>query len=322
MVKNIFCIGGANIDRKLKSSANLLPGTSNPVVSNTTFGGVARNVAENLARWTNRVHLQCVVGKDAAGQQLLAHMQKLGVNTDKCFVLENHATSHYYALLNSGGELHIALADMDIYDHIPIETFIQSWNEWSNYTIIFIDTNLPAALIDYALHQAEAKQAKLIIDPVSVPKAKRLPHSLKNVFLIKPNQLEASILTGITIHSVNDCFKAGVALLNRGVENVVISLGNSGYVIVNDSQQEHIQTLQFNDVHDVNGAGDAFIAGILFGLQEDSSILHACELGAAAAAFTVQSHKTVAEEITAAHLRAFIHNKKIITKENEHAAIL
>ena len=79
--------------------------------------------------------------------------------------------------------------------------------------------------------------------------------------------------------------------------------------------------IEFSEVIDVSGAGDAFFSGILYGLQQNNTIEDACQIGAAAAAYTVQSPLTVANDITVSRLHAFIHNQKII-KEQTHAAVL
>ncbi len=314
----IFCIGGANLDRKLTSLGVLTPGTSNPVNSNTSWGGVARNVAENLSHWTHNIHLQCVIGADKEGQQLIQHMQQKGVHVDHCLTLPHHKTSQYYAVLDPQGELQIAFADMDIYNHIPIEDFIAPWKNWPEHSIVMIDTNLPPVLLEQVIQRCD-KNIKLCIDPVSVSKAKKIPMDLENVFLIKPNQSEAGVLTNLHLFSISDCVKAGHRLLNRGAKNVVISLGKEGYVIVNETLQLHVQTQPIHTIIDVNGAGDAFIAGILFGLQQNSTIIYACHLGAAAAAFTLQSYHTVVQDMTSAHLTAWI--EASLSRKESYAAV-
>nr|WP_284498271.1 carbohydrate kinase family protein [Legionella maioricensis] len=311
MIKPIFCIGGANIDSKLKSSSALTLNTSNPVSSSTTYGGVARNVAENLANWTTNVYLQCVVGNDGHGVQLLDHMRRLGVHTEHCVVLSNKKTSHYYAILNQDGELFVALADMDIYDEVAPIHILPAWEFWNEQSLIFLDTNLPTELIRRALEKAAARKLTVCIDPVSVAKAKKLPDRLDSVFLIKTDRLEASALTNIPIRSLEDCFTAGRILQQRGIEHVVISLGKLGYVLINKTLEEYVPIRQVDGIVDISGAGDAFVAGILLGLQHNEPILQACQLGAAAAAYTTQSLHTVAQDISVSHLHSFINNQKV-----------
>jgi pseudouridine kinase len=282
-----------------------------------SFGGVARNVAENLANWTNKVHLQCVTGADSDGERLLTHIQRLGVDITHSFSLSGHSTAHYYAVLDNKGDLLSAFADMKIYDFIPADRYMAAWDFWPENSIVFIDTNLPADLIHQAVARCKTKGIRLCIDPVSVAKASKLPESLTNVFLLKPNQDEASALTGISIASITDSIIAGRLLRDRGVQNVVISMGISGYVIVNENIEQHFPVVPVDNIQDVNGAGDAFVAGILYGLQQGYSISEACRSGSIAAALTVQSTDTVASHISASQ----IYPKFFNIEEKQHAAI-
>ncbi len=301
-MKNIFCVGGATIDHKLIPINTLITGTSNLVKSHTTFGGVARNVAENLAHWTQNINLQCVVGDDIHGKNLLNHAQSLGINIDACLILANQHTAHYYAVLTEKGNLHVALADMNIYDNIFQSFLVAAWDKWQPHDIIFIDTNLPKDILKYVINFAAEKQLQLCVDPVSVMKANKLPISLHGIFLLKPNKLEAAALTNTSINSITDCIQAGKTLQQRGAENIVISLGEEGYVIVNAQHATHVSIQANKHMVDANGAGDAFVAGILYGLQQQKDLNYACELGATAAAMTIQSEKTVLDTITPDHL--------------------
>ena len=294
MIKPILCIGGANIDKKLRMAQPLQYATSNPVISNTSFGGVARNVAENLAHWTTGIHLQSAVGNDAEGKRLLSYLKNLSIQIDSCFTIDHLTTANYYALLKPDGELDFAFADMDIYDHISLSYFKDHWQQHQDKSIIFLDTNFPHAILEYVLR--ESKNRMLCIDPVSIEKAKKLPSLLEHVFFIKPNQFEIQALTDIQITSLSDCRSAAWHLLDRGVKNVILTLGEKGYVLINDKQTHHVEAHTVKQIHDVNGAGDAFVAGILFGLQQDYDLVEACRFGAKAATFTLQSSQTVAKK--------------------------
>ncbi|WP_298624001.1 carbohydrate kinase family protein [uncultured Legionella sp.] len=292
-MSSIFCIGGANIDLKLKSSNALLLHTSNPVYSNSSFGGVARNVAHNLAKVTSNVHLQCIVGDDASGRALLEHIGSLGVNTTHSLIVKGKRTSQYLAVLDESGELFIGLADMNIYDEIDDEFITAAWSSWSSQSLVFLDTNLPSSVIDLILKRAVDLDVKICIDPVSAEKAKKIPYQLDAVFLLKPDVQEASILSNMPIRTVKDCFTAGRKLLKRGAKNIVISMGNLGYVLVNDTHEIHMPALEVDSIVDVSGAGDAFVSGILLGLQQNKGILESCTMGAKSAAQTIQSVDTV-----------------------------
>lgn len=281
------------MDHKFKALGQLWQENSNPVSITSTFGGVARNVAENLAYWTQNIYLQCIVGNDMEGKNLLTHMQQLNVNIDHSMTTTMHPTSRYYSVLTETGELNIAYVNTDCYQHLTTETFIDKWQTWQTNSIAFIDTNFSTSLIETAIHVAKEKNIKLCIDPVSIQKLARLPDNLSGLYLLKPNQWQAGAATGIDIDSIDKAMIAGHALLKRGVENVVISLGKLGYVMVNKNEQYYGPAIPVKNVADVNGAGDAFMAGILFGLQQEKNLQAACELGAQAAAHTIQSLNTV-----------------------------
>ena len=293
MQRKIICIGGANIDFKLKSLAPIVANTSNPINSQSFYGGVARNVAHNLANLTDNIHLQCVVGDDTFGIELLKDMQALGVNTGLSQIVKNQQTSKYHAILKADGELFLGLADMGIYDDLEHSFINSTWQSWGEDSLVFLDTNLPAELIHLVLEKAALLKLKVFIDPVSVEKSKKIPQCLEQVFFIKPDALEASTLTGMVLESIDDCLKAGLILHQRGAKNVVISLGKMGYVVVNELHQLYVRGEQVSAIVDVSGAGDAFIAGVLFGIQQGHDILKACQLGAGLAAKTIQSTDTV-----------------------------
>lgn len=320
MTKKIFCIGGAAIDRKLKACTPLINATSNLVNATTHFGGVARNVAENLVNWTSDVFLHTVVGEDEDGIEILSGIKQKGVDITQSIILKSARTANYYAVLDTNGELYISLADMSIFDQTPFPRFTQGFNLFEEGSILFLDTNLTADVISMVVRIALEKQLRLCVDPVSVVKSKKLSEDLRGIYLIKPNPMEAAAITGMPVETIGQAMNAGETLLTMGVENVVITLGKAGYVIVNKEEKEYIGIEPIHDVINVNGAGDAFMAGIIYGLQQGFSLRHACQWGAAAAAFTVSSPDTVAGNITSTQLQAFIHNQKIITGQH-HAAI-
>jgi pseudouridine kinase len=316
--KPILCLGGANIDYKLMPSQPIILGTSNPVITETAFGGVARNVAENLANWTNEIYIQTLVGDDAIGSALLTHLQNKGVNTEYSDQLPNAETSQYYAVLNPNGELHAAYVNMGIYDNYPKNTFIEHLNHWPQNALIFIDTNFPAWTFDIISARQSEMDWQICIDPVSIAKCKKIPRDLSAIYLIKPNRDEATALTGIKIQSHHDAFKAAQILLNRGARNVVISLGDAGCVIANHHHQQIQPAFKPKQIIDVNGAGDAFFAGILYGLQQSYSLPDACEFGAAAASFTLETTKTVLSTNPVSQIRSFI--KPETTKQVQYHA--
>ena len=264
--------------------------------------------------------LHTVVGEDEDGIELLSSIKQKGVDITHSIIIKSARTANYYAVLDHCGELHLSLADMAIFDQIPFPRFTQGFNVWDTGNILFMDTNLSVDIIAMVVRLARDKHLRLCIDPVSVIKAQKLPADLHGVYLIKPNPMEAAALTGIAVKTIGDAVQAGKKLQKMGAEHVIVTLGKTGYVIVNKDEIDFVGIEPIHDVINVNGAGDAFMAGIIYGLQHGFTLRHACQWGAAAAAFTVTSADTVAESLTSSQLQAFIHNQKIITGQH-HASV-
>lgn len=317
MDKRIICVGGVTVDKKIKSIHPLQLSTSNPVSSISSFGGVAHNVAKNLSLLTDNIYIHSAVGDDSDGQRILHSLNAIGINTQPIHVIRHKPTAHYDVILDTNGEVFIALADMEIFDEIPYDLFTQECNQWCSNDIIFLDTNLPSAIIEYIIMKCQSEHITLCIDPVSVAKTKKLPTHLDNVFILKPDRYEAEALTNISINTMSDCIKAGEMLVDRGVINCIITLGKAGYVIVNQSIQKHYPSIFTNHIVDASGAGDAFVSGILYEIKNDASIVEACQLGAAAATMTLQSYQTVNESITLSTLKKL--QSDLVSLESESA---
>ncbi len=199
MQKKIYCVGGAAIDKKLQASQKLIANNSNPVETTTHFGGVARNIAENLANWTQGVSLHTVVGEDDDGIQMLSAIKQKSVDIKHSIILKGARTANYYAVMEPTGELNIALADMTIFDQVPLVRFTQSFEQWEDNQILFLDTNLCPEIIASAIAAAREKKLTICIDPVSANKSLKMPRDLQGIFLLKPNPLEASALTNMRL---------------------------------------------------------------------------------------------------------------------------
>ena len=112
----VICIGGATVDRKYRTRESVRLGTSNPATSERSFGGVARNVAENVARLGASSSLVTVLGEDENGRAIRDDLVRLGVGTRHVAISPDHATAEYVAVLDPGGDLVLGLADMAILD--------------------------------------------------------------------------------------------------------------------------------------------------------------------------------------------------------------
>ncbi|SFJ13801.1 carbohydrate kinase [Thermoflavimicrobium dichotomicum] len=289
----ITCIGGANLDRKARSKQKVVFHSSNPVTMTESCGGVARNVAENLGRLRCNVSLISCVGDDKEGHWVLQETKKHGVDVSQVWTFPSERTGTYTALLDLDGEMVISLADMEIYEQITPERLQDKWSYIATSQAVFLDTNIPEESIHYLVEHCRESEIPLYVDPVSSAKACKLPENLMGVEAILPNLEEAQWLAQMEVRELKDCRELCKRIRDRGVKNIVITLGEKGVFYASENEMGHLPPLKKMEVVDVTGSGDAFAAGFIYGMTNDEGIERACQLGLAAAALTLQTEKSV-----------------------------
>lgn len=193
---HVVVIGGACMDLHAQGTADLVLGSGNPGSSQLSPGGVARNIAEVLARLGTTSYLVSAVGDDPLGMELVAHTREAGV--DVTHVRERPGqTGTYAAILSPAGELVVAVADMGATELIPPLAVESAAPLIREARMLVLDGNLAPTTIEQALAVARYAGVQVVLDPVSVPKAERLRSALGGgISLITPNRAELAALTG------------------------------------------------------------------------------------------------------------------------------
>ncbi|MBF0277946.1 MAG: carbohydrate kinase family protein [SAR324 cluster bacterium] len=303
-LKRVFCIGAANIDRKVKLIDPVQFHTSNPAESFYSSGGVARNVAENLARLQCPVSLISLFGDDQDRGQICKEMQNLNIDFQHSLTLSEQRTGNYICVNAPDGELILATADMSIYDHFSLNWLEELWSKIKPAEWIFVDSNLPADSLQCLIQHAAQDNLALCVDPVSASKAKKLPNLLEGIEILFPDGSEAEAMTGISWQGKPSCREVWKHLQDRGLKKLIISMGGEGIFAATPGESEFMPAHPV-PVTDVTGAGDALAAGVIWGLQQNLSFLEACEMGIRNASFTVQSKETVCSKLTPVRLQTY-----------------
>ena len=290
--------GGINADVLGRTLASPSLYTSNPALAVVTPGGVARNISEHLARLlptASPVRLLGAVGTDPLGAGVLEATAAAGVDVSGVLRLPGQ-TGMYLAVLDDRGELHIGLAAMTLTDDLTPEV-TADWNaEVAGASLLVLDANLPAETVSGLLRAARESGVRAVLEPVSAPKAARLWTELRTqplgLFLVKPDRTELEAMTGLPGHD-----QAAQALLQQGVQNVLLTLGAAGSVLYRADQPPIHTPAPETVVQDVTGAGDSLVAGLCAALVRGLSLTEAVKVGHACAALTVASARTVPEEL-------------------------
>ncbi len=303
----IVCLGAANLDRKLRSNATLKMGTSNPARQDESFGGVARNIAENLARLSTPVSLITVIGDDTSGKALLAHAETAGIDVRGTLRLQGVCTGTYTAVLDDHGEMMLALADMALYDSLT-PAFLDSRQPQRNVAALTVaDMNLPMETLQLLLADAARDAIPLVIVAVSQPKMARLPQDLHGLRLLILNQGELETRVGRAVRTEAELLAACREVQAQGAQDVIVTRGGTGVAYTTPGGLAHLEAPDAHIV-DVTGAGDAFSAAVCWSLFHGSDDLSlACRRGLRLSAMTLECEETVCPYLSA-DILAEIHN--------------
>ncbi|MDX2103241.1 MAG: hypothetical protein EAZ99_19075 [Alphaproteobacteria bacterium] len=293
----LVAVGGAAIDRCYRAIAPLTLGTSNPVMGSGGFGGVARNVAETVARLGCRAALMSIVGDDGSGWALINHLAALGVDVEAVTIATTRATAEYIAVLDADGRLSLGLANMAVFDDLTVADLTRAEAVLADADWVFADANLPADVLAALVARRRFGGGRLAIDAVSVPKVGRLPDDLSGIDVLMLNRAEAAAL--LSVDAAEPLAALTTALLARGAGALVLSDGDHGALVADPAGVVRVPALRASRV-DETGAGDALIGATLAALAAGLSLVDAVRRGTAAAALTVEFPGAVRPDLTAA----------------------
>ncbi len=295
----VLVIGTSSVDVVGRLTGELQPRTSNPAYIRTSFGGVARNVAENLARLGQPVTLLTVVGKDQNGDRVLQSVAEAGVNIDCVLRTSQHPTGAYLAVLNAAGEMEYAMDDMRAITALSSSYVREHEVLFKEASLVFVDANLPKETLRTVMSLARRAKIPLCADPTSRSLASRLKPYLSRLRLITPNIAEASILCdhAITVSTRNEALEVAKFLVSQGVDIVIVTLAEFGICYATSETSGQIPAVRTTIV-DPTGAGDALTATVLFALLNDIPIDDAARLGVSAAALTLRHPGAVLPDLT------------------------
>ena len=292
-------VGGVNVDIGGRSFAPLVAQDSNPGTVRLSLGGVGRNIAHNLALLGTDVHLLTAYGDDLYGERVAASCSELGIDLSHALRIAGGATSTYLYLTDHRGEMALAVSDMDICKKITPSYLSSQLPLLQNAQVVVADANLSAESLEFL---AENCAAPLFVDPVSTAKAQKLRPILGKIHTLKPNRLEAELLSGVPIRSEQDLERAADVLTEMGLHRLFISLGSQGVYAAMGSERLRLPNLPGQMVN-TTGCGDAFMAALVWAYLEGMDLKSTALAGLAAGAIAMESPETINPALSAPALQ-------------------
>ena len=280
---NIFVIGSTNTDMVVKTERFPLPGET--ILGGSFFmhaGGKGANQAVAAARLGGAVTLVTKLGNDIFGEQSVAGFKKEKINTDFVFVEENAASGTALIIVNEEGENSIVVAPGANAALMPAD--INRVFNLKEAAIILMQLEIPMQTVAHVAKRAKANQQKLILNPAP---ARLLDDELLNgLFMITPNETEASLLTGIQVEDESSASRAADLFLQKGIQQVIITMGRRGAYFQNDSSGFMIPA-PIVKAMDTTAAGDVFNGAIAVALNEKMDWKQALSFAVQAASISV-----------------------------------
>lgn len=294
MRPRITVVGGANVDLVGIPDKRFTLRDSIPGHVRQSAGGVARNVAENLARLGADVRLVTSFGDDDLADWLAAQCTAVGIDLSFSVRAAGVPGSRYLAALDASGDLAAAINDMRALDALTPDALDPA--AFDGADAIVLDTNLPGSTIARIAEYSDG--LPLVVDPVSTAKAPLARPILGRLTAIKANLREAEELSGAA-----GAEGAADGLLKMGVDQVFVSMGPKGVLCASKSGSFALPASRA-EVANVTGAGDAFTAGVAWGLATGMSLAETAGWASALSAIALESELTVSESVNAETVRA------------------
>ena len=281
--------GGVNIDIGAHSFAPLRDKDSNPGKVELSLGGVGRNIAHNMRLLGVNVCLLTAIGGDSRASQVEQSCRELGIDLSHALRVPEGRTSTYVFVGDSDGDMAVAVSDMEICEKLTPDYFASHLELLNGAAAVVVDANLPRDSIAYL---TEHCTAPVFIDPVSTVKAEKLHGLLGRVHTLKPNRIEAELLSGVKITDEATLRQAAEALLAQGLSRVFISLGGDGVLAAQRDEMQLVPICKA-EMRNATGAGDAMMAALVWSFLAGQSLVESAASGTAAAAIAVESEETI-----------------------------
>uniref|UniRef100_A0A6B2LBG8 Carbohydrate kinase PfkB domain-containing protein n=1 Tax=Arcella intermedia TaxID=1963864 RepID=A0A6B2LBG8_9EUKA len=297
-------VGMAAIDVIGKSKMKLMMEVSNIGKIAIHPGGVGRNVAECLARLdaSNPPYFLSIIGSDHFGHLLQSHLQELGMDSSTLIVHPTHSTAVFQCLLDSNGEMHAAINDMDIIDSLePLKLRELVVPLLSKLKLIVFDANIPVPCMVELCKIAGDHGIDTFFLPTSVAKCTKILEGglLSSVKYLSLNRLEAmALLQAINPdtpqRTIEECAQE---VLQKGVSHVIITQGPNPLLYRSKELTQYYEPKPTKIVN-TTGAGDSLSAGVIYGIVSGWPMEKSIDLGLAAAACSIQSQLTISPQLS------------------------
>lgn len=282
--RKIIVVGSTNMDMVVKTDHIPVPGET--VLSGSFFmnpGGKGANQAVAVARLGGEAVFISKLGSDIFGKQSFQLLDEEGIDTSHMLSDNDLPSGVAMITVDQSGENSIVVASGANANLHPAD-LENALDEIGLAGIILMQLEIPMDTVLFVAEYVASRKAMVILNPAP---ARDLPAELlSRLDIITPNKTEAEMLSGIKVNNIENAKKAAKAIHEKGVKNVVVTMGPLGAVICQLGKMQVVPAPKANAI-DSTAAGDVFNGALAVALSEDKSLTDAVKFACEAAAISV-----------------------------------
>ena len=258
-------------------------------------GGVARNIAEDIANVGLASTLVSMVDESGLSDDLVGRLARCGCNTDYVDRAED-GLGMWLAIFDETGDVVGSISrrpNTSGIEHILIDRGDEIISQADS---VCVDFDIGAPILERVLDLAQRHDKAVYLPVTNMMIAREQRDLLGRISCLVCNQQEASVLFSSEFDDVSP-EEARAALPGKlaqiGLRSIVVTLGAQGSVFAQLDGKSGWCPAHLTEVVDTTGAGDAFFSGVAIGLTYGKSLEESCAIGAKLAASAIASEENV-----------------------------
>ncbi|MFX3617495.1 MAG: ribokinase [Sporolactobacillus sp.] len=271
-------------------------------------GGKGANQAVAAAKMGSEVMMLTKVGDDMFGENTIQNLKRNGINIQYVEKVP-HTSSGVAPIFVDHSSKNRILIIKGANQYLTEKDIERAAERLRSCSLIVLQLEIPVETVYYAIQFGHENGIPVILNPA--PALKNLDFDrIKTCDYFMPNETELELITDMPVTTKEEITQAAKSLINKGLKNVVVTMGQSGVLWLNQNEQQFINAYSV-EAADTTGAGDAFIGCFAhFIAQNTEDTLHALQMATAFAALSVTKRGTQSSYPTKEAVRTFVNENR------------
>ena len=247
-------------------------------------GGKGSNQLTAAHRAGSEVKIISARGDDVLGQILKNHYVTEGMSEEYVDVNKNYESGSALIEIDESNAQNRIIVILGANEKVNAESVLKAEKDFADCDAVLTQFETTIDAVKQAKNLANKYGKPFILNPapyVAIP-----DELLNGIDYVTPNETEVEQFTGVTVNTYDDCKKAAEILLNKGVKNVIITLGIRGAYFYNGKEEIKVPSIKVKAV-ETTGAGDAFNGGFATAIAEGLDVEPALKFATCTSAISV-----------------------------------